>query len=583
MRTTRRSFLGGALLAPIGARLFADGEKPLFRFGVMTDTHVGKTVESCGRVKLALELFRDKGCELVINTGDIADWHYPTGYQAYRQVFDEVYAGVEKKPGEIYVYAWHDAFAYKGHAREMAVRDAPEAFEDVRRLLKAPNSHTDTVVHKGYTFVVFPQFVGSKGFIGWDEYEKRVAAACAANPGKPVFVTDHIPAGGVWGLPHPQRTAILSKYPQVVYFCGHAHGSLRNDLHICQNKFTAISSGCLQSWDSHTVGHPEPRRQAYGVLTVDVFADRLDVRRWDVRDRSEILPGKPWIVPLPFVAETAPWRREVQKAECPVPAFEPGAAVKAEATGSPFEGMKLAIPSAGPSAYKYRIVAERKDAGGKWEQFTWREMLGDWCYPPKERKAVLETLFEEPFLTAGDTVRFAVTPMNQYMVMSKSCLVSNEVTVPKGAKGTVVLESADPAAEFGFFPNRQHAAAGKGRAKAGADGWYGPFKRGDWVIRLPDGLFAGKPGTKYRVTFDMESDQPIGEAKWNLRLANAKGPGFGSTRYATPSGKSGKMRYVLEHVNGAPGKRGESDSYCIYFERGAKSRVKPGSLVIERL
>ena len=68
MRTTRRSFLGGALLAPIGARLFADGEKPLFRFGVMTDTHVGKTVESCGRVKLALELFRDKGCELVINT-----------------------------------------------------------------------------------------------------------------------------------------------------------------------------------------------------------------------------------------------------------------------------------------------------------------------------------------------------------------------------------------------------------------------------------------------------------------------------------------------------------------------------------
>ena len=185
MRTTRRTFLGGAMLAPLGVRLWAADEKSLFRFGVMTDTHVGKTVESCGRVKLALQLFRSKGCELVINTGDIADWHYPTGYQAYRQVFDEVFAGAEQKPGEIYVYAWHDAFAYKGHAREMAARDAPEAFEDVRRLLKAPNSHTDTVVHKGYTFVVFPQFVGNKGFIGWDEYEKRIADACAANPGKP--------------------------------------------------------------------------------------------------------------------------------------------------------------------------------------------------------------------------------------------------------------------------------------------------------------------------------------------------------------------------------------------------------------
>ena len=180
MNTTRRSFLGGALLAPIGARLFAGGGKPLFRFGVMTDTHIGQTVESCGRVKLALELFREKDCELVINTGDIAEGHYPTGYQAYRQVFDEVYAGAERKPGEIYVYAWHDVKGYKGHAREMAVRDAPEAFEEVRRLLKAPNSHTDTVVHKGYTFVVFPQFAGDEGFIGWDEYEKRVAAACAA-------------------------------------------------------------------------------------------------------------------------------------------------------------------------------------------------------------------------------------------------------------------------------------------------------------------------------------------------------------------------------------------------------------------
>ena len=51
MRTTRRAFLGSAMLAPMGVRLFADGEKSLFRFGVMTDTPVGKTVESCGRMK----------------------------------------------------------------------------------------------------------------------------------------------------------------------------------------------------------------------------------------------------------------------------------------------------------------------------------------------------------------------------------------------------------------------------------------------------------------------------------------------------------------------------------------------------
>ena len=582
MRTTRRAFLGGAVLVPFGARLWAEDAKPLFRFGVMTDTHVGKTVESCGRVRLALQLFRSKGCELVINNGDIADWHYPTGYQAYRQVFDEVYAGTEK-PGEIYVYAWHDAFAYKGHAREMAVPDAPAAFEDVRRLLKAPNGHTETVVHKGYTFVVFPQFVGAKDFIGWDEYEKRIADAVAANPGKPVFVVDHIPAGGVWGLPDPNRTERLSKFPQVVYFCGHAHGSLRNDLHICQGKFTAISSGCLQNWGAGTVGHPEPRRDAYGVLTVDVFADRLDVRRWDVRDGSEILPDKPWIVPLPFAAERAPWRREVRRAEYPVPAFAPGTAIKAEAEGTPFQGFRLGIPSAGATVFKYKIVAERKTAAGGWEQFTWREMLGDWWLPPKERKDVLETLFEEPFLTPGDTVRFVVTPQNQYQVLSQTKAISNEVTVPiDGKRGEKVLESADPAAEFGLCPRKRLGNA-KYRAKPDSEGWYGPLGGGEWVLALPDGLFPGKAGTRYRVTFDMESDQPADAAKWNLRLSNAKGPGFGSTRISTPFGKSGKMRYVIDMVKGAKTKRGVSDSYHLYFERGAKSRMKPGRLLIERM
>ena len=572
-------FIGGAAaFAPFTRSLFAADAKPLLRLGVMTDTHVGKTVASCGRVKLALELFKEHGCELVINNGDIADWHYPTGYEAYRQVFDGVFAG-GAKPQEIYVYAWHDAFAYQGHAREMATKDAPEAFEETRRLLKAPNGHTETIRFKDYTFVVFPQFVGATGFLGWDEYEKRVADACAANPGKPVFVVDHIPAGGVWGLSDPKRTEILSKFPQVVYFCGHSHGSLRNDLHICQKNFTVIHSGCLQNWGSSTVGHPEPRRDAYGVLTVDVFADRLLVRRWDVRDRSEI--KTPWIVPLPFAAATAPWRREVRRDAEPVPAFAAGAAVAATAEGTPFKGFRLRFPSAGEAAFKYRIDVERKDASGVWTGCTWRESLGDWWLPPKDRKPEVDTLFEAPFFTAGEEVRFAVVAQNQYAVKGTSVIRSAPVKVPEGAKkGEVVLESDDPAKEFGLMPRKD--LKGKRRSKVGKDGWYGPFGGGEWVLRLPQGIFTGKVGTRYRVTFDCETDQPAGFAKWNLRLSNAKGPGFGSTRYSTPPGTSGKMRYVMEMQVMASGKRGASDSYDIYFERGAKSRLKPGHLKVER-
>ena len=59
MRMRRRNFIGciGALpLVGVGTA-FA-GEKPLLRIGVLTDTHIGKTRSTCGRVKLAYDLFR---------------------------------------------------------------------------------------------------------------------------------------------------------------------------------------------------------------------------------------------------------------------------------------------------------------------------------------------------------------------------------------------------------------------------------------------------------------------------------------------------------------------------------------------
>ena len=53
----RRAFIGAAgafAFAPVPGRIFAADERPLFRMGVMTDTHVGRTRESCSRVQAAL-------------------------------------------------------------------------------------------------------------------------------------------------------------------------------------------------------------------------------------------------------------------------------------------------------------------------------------------------------------------------------------------------------------------------------------------------------------------------------------------------------------------------------------------------
>ena len=44
-----------------------------FSIGFMTDTHVGPTRESCASIEGAYRVFKREGCEVIVNTGDIAD------------------------------------------------------------------------------------------------------------------------------------------------------------------------------------------------------------------------------------------------------------------------------------------------------------------------------------------------------------------------------------------------------------------------------------------------------------------------------------------------------------------------------
>ena len=132
----RREFLGG--MAAFGATplLAVPARGRIARIGLMTDTHVGMTLESCSRVKAALELFKAKGAEMVINCGDIADRHYPAGYRFYRQTVNTVYPEAAARPKEIFVYADHDLI---DHDRHIGRKDPVAAFENVRRLLEIPH------------------------------------------------------------------------------------------------------------------------------------------------------------------------------------------------------------------------------------------------------------------------------------------------------------------------------------------------------------------------------------------------------------------------------------------------------------
>ena len=104
----RRSFIGSA--AALAAFPGWADEKPLFRMGFMTDTHVGWTKKSCERVKGAFKVFRDQGCNAVIHCGDLADWHYEEGYRFYLEELEGAFPpGMKDRPQFLYVLANHDA------------------------------------------------------------------------------------------------------------------------------------------------------------------------------------------------------------------------------------------------------------------------------------------------------------------------------------------------------------------------------------------------------------------------------------------------------------------------------------------
>lgn len=536
MTLNRRTFIGG-VLASAALPGLGESEGRIARVGLMTDTHVGTTLASCAKVRAALELFKVQGAELVVNCGDVADCHSPEGYRCYRQTVNEVYPDPASRPQELFVYAFHDVCNYKPGSG-WNTTCAADAFRDVRRLLGAPNEHTGELAFKGLKFLFFSQATGSgiKGFPSWADYEAAVAKACAENPGKPIFVLDHVPPAGTtfhsrhWGSEQSRR--ILDKFPQVVSISGHVHGSLASERQIWQGAFTAVNVGCLNTWGGFAPGSTPPpqAKENFGVLVMDVYADRLVFSRYDVRDRS--VYGAPWIVPLPFVADKAPYRPEVAATQGARPAFAAGAAVKVSPVG---EAYRIEFPEAreGADAFMYRLACERRGAQG-WTAFSRDDIFGDFWKAEKSRTGRIAYRLDRAFFTAGETYRLAVAPLDWFCRPSAPIVATFTATVGQDA---AVWTCPEPAKTLRFTEHGRPVPATD-------DGVFAPSS-GQGTLCLPEHVFKPlQPGTAHRLVLDLETVQPDGDwCAWMLRLQSRGGGSL--ARVQTSPGKPGVLRYVF--------------------------------------
>lgn len=570
--------VGAVAFAPCVKNLLAvPNAAPVMRIGVMSDTHINDTLESCNRVAMACRLFRTRNVDLILNLGDVANYYYPSGYRFYRQVVAEAYAGAEK-PMELFAYAGHDILRFAGPGTHFPDARLPEAYQAVKRDLEIPNEPADCIDFRGYKFVMVPEYVNNRyDKFSSADYEKLVADACAATPDKPVFVLDHEPPQGTvynsfaWG--RKLSYDIFKKYPQVVSLSGHVHGSLHNDVNIWQGAFTAINAGCLQYWSGVTTGTQSVSKPSFDVMTIDVYADRLVVRRWDVRDQSEIDPAHPWIVPLPFDPATAPYARARRTAAEPLPKFSADAKLAAVAVGTPFAGFQLKFPAV-EKAMLYRIEAQMRE-GSEWKTFSWMETFSDYWKSPKDRTDFIEFLLKESYFEPGRDYRITVAGVNQYGCVGEP--IAAEVKTPSSFAPRKLLFSARGEDLVFYHMNEDltHVVH-----KPDAEGFYGPFNDGSHYIELPANLFAGEPNSRFRLTLDMRTIQPEEGTVWDLKFQDPTTWFHCTERTATPHGDSGRERYVMELKKANLTKK---DTYHVCFSWASPGRVKFYALKLERL
>lgn len=493
--------------------------EPVLRVGFITDTHIGETAESCAHVRKAFEVFRAQKADLIVHLGDIANLHYPSGYRHYRNIFNEVFAGC--KPEQIFVYAGHDAIGFK---------DVDKAYRIVEKEIGATNSIYAKRVLKGYPFLAFRQSADPA------KYEAEISAAEKEFPGKPIFVLNHEPPVNTtyhsitWGS--RKLRPVLEKHPRVVQFTGHAHSSVRDERNIWQGKFTSISAGCLQRWAGTLVGTAPGGKDSDGMLLMEVYPDKLVIRRFEYTTGKEYRPDKRWIVPLPFDEKTAPYAPSRRYAETPAPEFAPGTVLKYHWEN----GLAVSYPEASDDVAEYRIDIEKTGSDGKWITFArYDQFSGFYLKKPPEAWTVV---LNPGYFTPGNKYRVSVYPMSYWHKCGKP--LTAEFTAPEQPAPKKVLEFKDPMKELSFV-------AGRSRKPA-------PVKNGFYQLRnveagnliLPDDFWDGEfKKARYRLIVDFYADQTP-DMPWVMLVLDPKTNTRMTSRICTVPGNEGLRRYVVE-------------------------------------
>ena len=342
----RRVFLGatGAFATVAGRTVCGDarpavadiGEEKM-RFGVLSDIHI-TTSKQQPNFEKALRQFDAWKVDGVLISGDLADFGMEQQLQLVADSWFKVFPdgkGSDGRPvANLMHYGDHDiAPAYWD--LEDARRAWPSEEERKRgvivngdrkaiweRCFKEPWAPIQIKNVKGYDFVL-AHFTKGEPTNKWGHNTPGLEEFFASHrfdPSKPFFYSQHrVPRNSVLeptaaNLDEGKSTALFSKYPNLVAFCGHCHTTAAFEKNIWQGAFTCIQvpslryccTMCGRENGYSTVDRPpippyqmmpqHPSERTHQGLLCIVGTKGLSIRRWEFEEGK--LLGPDWVVPF---------------------------------------------------------------------------------------------------------------------------------------------------------------------------------------------------------------------------------------------------------------------------------------------
>lgn len=533
-------------------------ERPPMRIGLFSDTHWTENPKSFQKTEAALKVFKQEKVDAIWHMGDISDLLYVKAYRHYRQtVFPSFFP--ENPPDELFVYANHDLLRRDalGGVEQMP---AAEAFETVRKELGVPNAPDDERLVNGYPVLIFSQFTANA------VKEKKLEETASKYPDKTIFVLDHCPAD--------HTRSPYSKYPQVIHIYGHNHAPLRDENSIWQGTHTEVSAGCLHNWRGYLVGKSPESKENTDFAVMDVYPEKIIYRRFSVVTGKEC--KEPWIIPLPFDAKTAPYRRDFRKANTPAPTFAADAALKLT-VDQPFSAVKLTWPEAtqGGEVYKYYIAVERQDSDGVFHPITRLDAYSEFHLDPHLRTGTFSQAFSCGYFDSGRKYRFSVTPAGFFGQTGTPMTV--DFTPPADMKESVLIfESRNPMEELEVKQIIGQKRPTAQKPLTLKDGFY-QHPSGYVRIFLPEKAWKDMEGGKFRFTIDLDTRQEA--PTWTMVLNNPVPFANANNRIKMPEGENIGWRYVIECRK----MRAPSDVYSVLLREGGPGEFRINYVKLEKL